>query len=104
MSDEVNQQFDKLDQFYESCLHRNASNLTSLNSVLYQLDSIYNITNHRSSDLAEALGYLATHGIFPFFQLKVVQVRPFAKQFNNDISLTIWYTMFRMSKMLQPTV
>ncbi|KAI9289701.1 hypothetical protein BC943DRAFT_314969 [Umbelopsis sp. AD052] len=73
MSDEVNQQFDKLDQFYESCLHRNASNLTSLNSVLYQLDSIYNITNHRSSDLAEALGYLATHGIFPFFQLKVVQ-------------------------------
>ncbi|KAI8578735.1 hypothetical protein K450DRAFT_245263 [Umbelopsis ramanniana AG] len=75
MSAEVNQQFNKLDQFYDSCIHRNVSNLTSLNSVLYQLDSIYNITSprHQSSDLAEALGYLATHDIFPFFRLEVVQ-------------------------------
>jgi hypothetical protein len=81
MSEEENQQFDKLDQFYESCIHRNVSNLTSLNDILYQLDSIYNVTNrnHQSSDLSEALGYLATHAIFPFFQLEVVQVRQCTK-------------------------
>jgi hypothetical protein len=84
LSDEVNQQFDKLDQFYESCMQRNMSNLTSLNSVLYQLNSIYNITNpnHPSSDLPEALGYLAMHSIFPFFQLEVVQVRQSTIHFN----------------------
>lgn len=77
MSEEENQQFEKLDRFYASCIHRNVSNLTSLSYILYELDSIYNVTNHnhQSSDLSEALGYLATHAIFPFFQLEVVQVR-----------------------------
>jgi hypothetical protein len=77
MSNEENEQFKKMDLFYESCIHRNITNLTSLHSVLYRLDSIFNTTNHdrQRTKLSEALGYLATNAIFPFFQLQVLQVR-----------------------------
>lgn len=68
--------FDKLDQFYESCLHRNSSNLTSLNSMLNRLDNIFTTVNsdQKRTILSEALGYLASNNIFPFFQLQVTQV------------------------------